>query len=140
MRRNESLRCSRARRPPCVERANCDVTTSQVLSPSEPLVFLDTAGAAPEASGGASSSCNPGECEVVAACLRALVAAGMDPGTAAVVSPYRAQVNALTAAVGHGGKSVAGAEVLTIDKSQVRSAAALCAPTCCGTMLEPYQP
>ena len=91
----------------------------KVLDPSEPLVFLDTAGASPEVSGGLSSSCNPGEREIVLTCLRALVAAGLDPETAAIISPYRAQVSALAVAVGGEKDNIVRTEVLTIDKSQV---------------------
>lgn len=97
----------------------------QVVSEGDPLVFLDTDGAAPDSRSG-SSSCNPGESAVVLSCLEALIASGMDPSDAAIISPYRSQVSALSRAVGKLGASAGGAEVLTIDKSQVRRESALC--------------
>eukprot|EP00192_Tetraselmis_astigmatica_P001403 CAMPEP_0117649998 /NCGR_PEP_ID=MMETSP0804-20121206/1299_1 /TAXON_ID=1074897 /ORGANISM="Tetraselmis astigmatica, Strain CCMP880" /LENGTH=1750 /DNA_ID=CAMNT_0005455829 /DNA_START=245 /DNA_END=5500 /DNA_ORIENTATION=- len=104
--------------PGAAEMAGLSSWLQKVVSPLEPLLFLDTGAGSREAKAG-TSLCNPGEANLVTQCLAALVAAGMDGGTAAVISPYRAQVAELSKAVRRQ-PSMGSVEVLTVDKSQGR--------------------
>ena len=87
-----------------------------------PLLFLDTAGKGWEevAPPGSESLENPGEAEVVVARARALVAAGLDPGQIAVITPYRAQAAHISPAL-----EGLGIEVDTVDAFQGREAEAV---------------
>lgn len=132
--------CFSGRSPPCVvvkrtpptpqHPCQCTQQSSltpprprQALDPSRHVAFLDTraAGLAEAVTGDAL--CNAGEVRVVAALARAALAAGLAPAGLGVISPYRAQVAALAAALPAAG--AADVEVLTIDRSQGRDKAAV---------------
>ncbi len=83
-----------------------------------PLVFLDTAGKGfDEAQGdGTASLHNDGEADLVVAHARALLARGLSPRELAVVTPYRAQAQALRERL----QDVPEVEVDTIDAFQGR--------------------
>ncbi len=67
-----------------------------------PLLFIDTAGCGleEEVEAEGDSKLNEGEVELVAKHLGMLFEAGLDPGSAAVITPYNAQVDRLRARLG----------------------------------------
>ena len=102
-------------------------TLAEVLRPgadvdAPPFLFLDTAGKGFEEAQQARSESydNPGEADLVAARARALLAAGLDPQSLAVITPYRGQASLLQAAL-----LGSGVEVDTVDAFQGREADAV---------------
>lgn len=84
---------------------------------AEPLLFIDTAGAAfhEEQAGERSSRSNPKEAAFIAAYLEKLLALGLGSEEVAVISPYAAQVRLLRELLG-----AKGVEVDTVDGFQGR--------------------
>ncbi|MFB6084804.1 MAG: IGHMBP2 family helicase [Halorientalis sp.] len=89
----------------------------RILDPDEPLVFVDTSKAdAPERRReGSTSRENPAEADLVAGLADMLVAAGLDPGEIAVISPYDDQVDRIDGLLDH-----EELEVDTVDGFQGR--------------------
>jgi predicted DNA helicase len=85
-----------------------------------PLEVVDTSGMGheEETPPGSESRVNPGEAELVASEVRALLARGVAPGDVAVISPYDGQVQRLRDLLGP--EVEAGLEVDTVDGFQGR--------------------
>ena len=83
-----------------------------------PLVFIDTAGRGFEEvrPDGSESCANPGEAELAATRVRALLGAGLRPEDVAVITPYAAQVRVLRGQL----EDLEGLEIDTVDGFQGR--------------------
>jgi superfamily I DNA and/or RNA helicase len=93
----------------------------EALDPDHPVVFLDTAGRAPERSPpGSPSTENETEAEIVAPLARGLVSAGLDPDDVAVITPYDAQRDRLAGLV-----DLEGLGIDTVDGFQGRETEAV---------------